>query len=365
MLKRLDKRRFVCYDGSMKVTKDTPLPRGVFRYSDKVFGIRYTDAAGKRHSEKAGTLKMAERLLLHRQMEALRKKMPGSSGNAPGMSMNALIDDAVNYVYTVYSKGAFNVFKAHTTAIRSEFGEADVSTMNRQRIINWLNQSQRERGWKGSTRNRYQVVLSTIFRVALDNKKIGLNPVDGISRVQDDSQRIRFLSVDEEKAVFAAIGSETGRTDALMLSLQTGMRHGEQMRCVVGDYDPATNMLAVRQTKVVNGSPYRYVPMTPYAVTAYNVLASGKAKGDSLCGEAMVNWRDWFGRALDKAGVTDYSWHCNRHTFASRLVMAGVPMAVVANYMGHSSVNMTMRYSHLIPKVHDEAIAKLMSYYET
>ncbi len=354
----------MCYDSYMSVKKDKTLPRGIYRHSDKMFGIRYTDAAGKHRTEKAGTLKMAERLLLHRQMEALRKKMPGSSGNAPGIKMNELIDDAINYVYTVYSKGAFAVFKAHTTAIRAEFGEADVSTMNRQRIINWLNSSQRERGWKGSTRNRYQVVLSTIFRVALDNKRIGLNPVEGVPRVQDDSKRIRFLSVDEEKALIEAIGPESSRVDAVVLAIHTGMRHGEQDRCLVGDYDPTTNMLAVRQTKVVNGSPYRYVPMTPYAVAAYYALAEGKVKGSKLCEEQMVNWREWFGRALEKAGIEEFSWHCLRHTFASRLVMAGVPLAVVSNYMGHSGIQMTMRYSHLMPRVHTEAIDKMMSHYK-
>src|SRR5579863_1873884 len=53
--------------------------------------------------------------------------------------------------------------------------------------------------------------------------------------------------------------------------------------------------------------------------------------------------RAWIGvYALTEAKIKDYSRHCNRHTFASRLVMAGVDLRTVAELMGHSSIQMTM-----------------------
>ena len=48
-----------------------------------------------------------------------------------------------------------------------------------------------------------------------------------------------------------------------------------------------------------------------------------------------------------KAGIQVVAWHALRHTFASRLVSEGAPLKAVQDLMGHSTINMTMRYSHL------------------
>ena len=52
---------------------------------------------------------------------------------------------------------------------------------------------------------------------------------------------------------------------------------------------------------------------------------------------------------LAGAGIGDDTWHDNRHTACSRWVMGGLPLAAVANYVGHSTIQMTMRYAHLMP----------------
>src|SRR5437016_4015619 len=54
-----------------------------------------------------------------------------------------------------------------------------------------------------------------------------------------------------------------------------------------------------------------------------------------------------FVKALRTAGINSFSWHCLRHTFASRLVMAGVDLRTVQELLGHKTLAMTLRYSHL------------------
>ena len=57
----------------------------------------------------------------------------------------------------------------------------------------------------------------------------------------------------------------------------------------------------------------------------------------------MKAHRDWFDPAVEEAEIEDYTWHCNRHTFASRLAMAGENLVTIATLMGHRTIGMTMR----------------------
>lgn len=67
---------------------------------------------------------------------------------------------------------------------------------------------------------------------------------------------------------------------------------------------------------------------------------------------------------MEEARLRDYTWHCNRHTFPSRLVMSGVDIRTVAYLMGHATIQMTMRYAHLAPEHNREAVERLASFRE-
>jgi anti-anti-sigma regulatory factor len=77
-------------------------------------------------------------------------------------------------------------------------------------------------------------------------------------------------------------------------------------------------------------------------------------------GESLQGSRGWFPSALEEAKIEEYTWHCNRHTFASRLVMAGVDLRTVAELLGHRTLQMVMRYSHLAPEHQASAVDRLV-----
>jgi site-specific recombinase XerD len=60
-------------------------------------------------------------------------------------------------------------------------------------------------------------------------------------------------------------------------------------------------------------------------------------------GDSLQGLRGWFSAALDVAKILDYTWHCNRHTFASRLVMAEVDLQTVTELLGHKTFKKTKR----------------------
>ena len=70
------------------------------------------------------------------------------------------------------------------------------------------------------------------------------------------------------------------------------------------------------------------------------------------CAEAIL-------RNATRAGIRPIGWHTLRHTFASHLVMRGVPLKAVQELMGHATIDMTMRYAHLSPDVKKDAVRAL------
>jgi integrase len=81
------------------------------------------------------------------------------------------------------------------------------------------------------------------------------------------------------------------------------------------------------------------------------------AEGGRAWKENECKWPIW--RACKRAGLRKISWHALRHTFASHLVMRGVPLKAVQELMGHATIEMTMRYSHLSPDVPRSAVQML------
>jgi integrase len=82
----------------------------------------------------------------------------------------------------------------------------------------------------------------------------------------------------------------------------------------------------------------------------------GRKKGRVF---SLPNFRKRFIKAVNEAGIEDFTFHDLRHTFASWLVMSGVDLATVSTLMGHRTIQMTMRYAHLAPDYLAEAVAQI------
>ena len=65
--------------------------------------------------------------------------------------------------------------------------------------------------------------------------------------------------------------------------------------------------------------------------------------------------------ACRRAGIREMRWHDMRHTFASHLAMKGAPIPQIQQWMGHSTITMTMRYAHLSPGSGSDLIRALDS----
>ncbi|MFZ0462365.1 MAG: site-specific integrase, partial [Candidatus Acidiferrales bacterium] len=77
-------------------------------------------------------------------------------------------------------------------------------------------------------------------------------------------------------------------------------------------------------------------------------------------GKPFVDLKAGFKLACGKAEITGVTWHTLRHTFASRLVARGVDIVTVKELLGHSSITVTMRYTHTNLDAKRAAVEKLL-----
>ena len=213
-----------------------------------------------------------------------------------------------------------------------------------------------QQDWSPATANRYRALLSLTYRLAIRNGKVKENPARLVPHRLEDNARIRFLSPEEETSLRTAIEATCSEhLPELALSLNTGLRLSEQYGLRWEYVSFSRRSLTIPRSK--NGAA-RHVPLNQAALRALEALQERNAGSELVCGGAPGP-RRWFESAVVAAELSDFSWHCLRHTFASRLVMAGVDIRTVQELLGHKTITMTVRYSHLAPKHTLAAVERL------
>ena len=163
---------------------------------------------------------------------------------------------------------------------------------------------------------------------------------------------MRFLSDEEEQALLQM--TDLRFHPHLLLSIHTGIRMSEQYSLKWPQVDFERRHLYLPRTKC--GDP-RDVPLNGTALAALEQLRSS-SDGDFVFPHAESP-RGWFLGAVGRTALKDYTWHCNRHTFASRLVMAGVDLHTVGELLGHRTAQMTKRYAHLSVNHKQSAVERI------
>ena len=148
----------------------------------------------------------------------------------------------------------------------------------------------------------------------------------------------------------------------VITALHTGFGASELRSLTWDDVDGRRRMITVRAGYAKNGEA-RSVPMNQLLTDTLKSVKLANNQSDRVfCNRDGVPYRSFrsvFERAVRKAEVKDFTFHDLRHTFASRLVMAGVDLPTVKELLGHRDISMTMRYTHLSSDHKQTAVGKL------
>lgn len=336
-------------------------PRGVFEKipGSGVWWVRHADAMGRIRREKAGTKSAALTLYRKRKTESLQRKKLPESLRSPLVSFAEIAHDAL--AYSKAHKRSYDDDVIRMARLLARFRERAADSITAQELEQHLAQTAEENDWAPATVNRYRALISLVFRLGIESGKVKENPARLVKHRQENNSRVRWLSAEEELRLRAVISEMYPKhMPELDLALNTGLRLGELFSLVWDNVNLARRVLTVPRAK---SGEMRHVPLNATALAALAELRKG---GDgtgpvirNADGGALMGPRHWFEPAIRDAKIRNFSWHCLRHTFASRLVMAGVDLRTVQELMGHKSIQMTVRYSHLTPKHTLAAVERL------
>lgn len=347
--------------------------RGVFEKvpGSGIWWTQYFDAQGRRRREKAGLKSTAGILYRKRKTEALQGKKLPETLRARQIKFSELAKDAEAYCKANNQGEQFDIYRIGRLV--KQFGNRPAEIP-----IEDLRQWFGEQDWKDATCNRYKTMLSLIYRIGMENGKVQSNPARLLKRKREDNGRVRFLNQfqpgktdseylkncpDEESRLRAVISRKYAtHLPEFEIALNTGMRPSEQYCLTRSRLDLLRRQITIPKSK--NGKT-RHIPLNSAALAAFKVLRARSlddagAVFVNMHGEPLKGYKHWFEAAVSEAGLKDFTWYCLRHTFASRLVMAGVDLRTVAELMGHKTIQMTMRYAHLAPAHQLAAVERLV-----
>jgi site-specific recombinase XerD len=258
-------------------------------------------------------------------------------------SFKEIIDDRIDVAAPLRS---FRDEKQHLLWWKERFRDRPARSL----VASDIEEAKRDlcKGLRPGSVNRKLAALKSAFSLAVKNHKIERNPVKEVRLLKENNARIRYLTEEEEIRLFAVLPDKY--KPLVLIAMNTGLRKTEQLSLKWTDIDLKLGQITVRESKPGKS---RVVPMNKAVEEALRRLPrrignpfvfSGRKAGGRLL-DLPNDWENF----LLQAAIEDFHWHDLRHTFASRLVMAGVDIYTVCKLLGHHDIKMTMRYAHLAP----------------
>ncbi len=180
------------------------------------------------------------------------------------------------------------------------------------------------------------------------------NPISGVKMPIIANKIDRWLSYEEESALMLACHDRAWLKDIIIFALNTGVRQGGIINFQWKDVDLFRRTATIKKKSRMGRGKYT-VPLNQTVIE----LLKAKSKVVAMNGYVFTQHGEQltkrevqrqFVTAAKRAKITAFRFHDLRHTFATRLVQAGIDIYTVSKLLGHASVKETERYAHHYPE---------------
>jgi integrase len=223
-----------------------------------------------------------------------------------------------------------------------------------------LKKQMNDAGRSPGTITRNLALVSQVINYARRNDLyFGDNPTTKVKKPSQDNRRSRFLSHEEAGLLLEELATNGNGAlcDMSLLSLHCGLRAGEIFKLNWSDVDFDNEIILIKDTKSGRNRNAIMTADVKKMLKRRKLHTKSGIVFPSRAGGRIVYVSNTFDRTITKLGfnkgVMDRRqkivFHTLRHTYASWLVMSGASLYTVQRLMGHSTISMTERYSHLAP----------------
>jgi integrase len=207
---------------------------------------------------------------------------------------------------------------------------------------------------------RIKNVVGTLHTILMTAVEWGaLDVIPKFPKIKITTPAFDFYNVVECAALLAAARDDEERA-IIRFALHSGGRAGEQLAIERTDINTRNKFVSFSKSRTngvttqgTKGRKPRKIPLSESLLADIRTIRhlKGPLVFCQADGSPLTLWilRDHLARAARKAGLRLLRWHDLRHSFASNLVIGGTPIRQVQEWMGHTTILMTMRYSHLAP----------------
>jgi len=299
---------------------------------------------GRRRREKIGTSRKLAHIVLK------KRKVEIAEGRYLDIKKNAKIkfEDFADEFYRLHSlpNNKLSTSKRKTVLLKnlkSFFGGRYLYAVTPMLVEEY--KIKRSEKVKPATVNKELACLKCLYNKAIEWGKAESSPAAKVKLFRGNNYRLRYLEKEEVKKLLKACSPHI--KPIVILALHTGMRKGEILNLKWQDISVNRCLIYLLETK---NNEKREVYMNDTVKATLIKVLKHPDSPYVFCnkhGKPYANVRKSFDTALRKSGIMGFRFHDLRHTFASHLVMAGVDIKTVQELMGHKSIEMTLRYSHL------------------
>jgi len=318
---------------------------------NQYYYIRYW-INSKEHKESIGKIGIVTKAQAQVRLDEIKKKITLGRLNQINVvipTLNEFTDTYLKYARDIDKKRSWKRDELCLRHLNTFFNDKKLSEITVENIDEY--KEHRLEFVKPATVIRELGVLRHLFNFAEKrNKFFSKNPVSKAGLIKVNNQQERILNYEEEQRLLS--NCNYYMKNIIICALNTGMRKSEIISLKWSNVDLKNNIITLEHTNT-KSKKSRKIPINSVMRKLFLELKIQREgnefvflNSDRKPYTRQDSLNSAYYKALEKANIQGLRFHDLRHTCATRMIENGANIVAVKEILGHSSLDMTMRYAH-------------------